>query len=808
MGAKLARATSPYAESSMFPETGLFALILAFFVASLQAVVPILGIRREQSLWQTFALRAALALGVLLALAFGILVVLHVASDFSVLNVAENSHTDKPLLYKVAGAWGSHEGSMLLWGLVLALYGAGFAFFERRLELSMRAAVLSVQGALGALFYLYLLLASNPFARLNPAPLNGAGLNPLLQDVGLALHPPLLYFGYVGFSLSFSVAVAALVRGELSEYLAGVIRRWALIAWVALTLGIGFGAWWSYYTLGWGGWWAWDPVENAALMPWLAGTALLHAATIAAQRGALKSWSVFLAILSFGFALLGTFLVRSGVITSVHAFANDPGRGILILILMALIIGAALVLFAVRAGRLKDDVALVPLSHEGGILTGGLVIAVAAGTVLIGTLYPLILDGIHFGQVSVGPPYYNMIFLCLLVPFIALMVVTPGLEVWRRHRVALPVAALVAVVVAVVAWVIGGALWSALVLGGAVLLGISLFAARKWVAGIAHGGLAVLLAGIALTAALSNERVIALYPGQTTSFAGYTVRLIKVEGQPGSNYDSTRANLSLSRDGKNLDLAPEVRLYRHPAMSKAVPAIHTDGFADIYAVLGDEADGAYSLHLFYRPGQVLIFAGMILMALGGLLAVGRRLQPAADAPAPARTIRHTRLVPLAVFAVLVGLLFWQLLPGKPDAQPAALLIGNPVPDYSLPALAGNRPIQSGDFKGRVRVVNFFASWCAPCRTEAGALQLLARHGLPIVGIAYRDQPDNTRRFLTEVGNPYAAVGRDDSGRTAIDFGLTGVPETFLIDASGTVRFKYAGPLTEDVVRTQIIPRVR
>ncbi|MGB8603146.1 MAG: DsbE family thiol:disulfide interchange protein, partial [Rhizomicrobium sp.] len=689
------------------------------------------------------------------------------------------------------------------------LYGAGFAFFERRLELETRAAILTVQGALGALFYLYLLLASNPFARLNPAPLNGAGLNPLLQDVGLVLHPPLLYFGYVGFSLSFSVAVAALVRGELAEDLAGVIRRWALIAWVALTLGIGFGAWWSYYTLGWGGWWAWDPVENAALMPWLAGTALLHSATVAVRRGALKSWSVFLAIVAFGFALLGTFLVRSGVITSVHAFANDPGRGILILIMMALIVGAALVLFAARAGRLKDDVALEPLSDEGGILAGGLILAVAAGTVLIGTLYPLILDGLHLGQVSVGPPYFNIIFLWLLVPFIALMVVTPGVEVWRRHRATLPLAVLVAIVVAVVAGLAWGASWPAGLLGGVALLCLSLFPARKLAAGFAHGGMAVLLAGIALTSALSSERLIPLHPGQTASFAGYTLRLIKVEGQPGTNYDSTRANISIRRNGNGFELAPELRQYRHPAMAKAVPAIHTDIFADIYAVLGGEADGVYSLHLFYRPGQVLIFAGMILMVLGGLLALVRRRSNVPQSPSAQRTERpHTRLVPLAVFAVLVGLLFWQLLPGKPDAQPSALLIGNPVPDYSLPALAGTRPVMAADLKGRVRVVNFFASWCVPCRTEAGALQLLARNGVPIVGIAYRDKPDDTRRFLTDVGNPYAMVGRDDNGRAAIDFGLTGVPETFLIDASGTVRFKYAGPLTADIVRTQILPRAK
>lgn len=793
----------------MLAETGLFALILAFFVASLQALIPALGVRRYDPVWQNFAPRAAFAQLVLLALAFGLLIVLHVASDFSVLNVAENSHTDKPLIYKVAGAWGSHEGSMLLWGLVLALYGAGFAALERRVTQQQRAAVLSVQGALAALFYLYLLLASDPFVRLVPAPLNGMGLNPLLQDVGLALHPPLLYLGYVGLSLCFSVAVAALVLGELSEQMAVVIRRWSLIAWIMLTLGIGFGAWWSYYTLGWGGWWAWDPVENAALMPWLAGTALNHSAMVATRRGALKAWTVFLAIIAFGFALLGTFLVRSGVVTSVHAFANDPGRGVLILIILTLLIGTALTLFAFRAGRLRDAVAIPAVSRAGGILIGALFLAVAAGTVLIGTLYPLLLEGLHMGRVSVGPPYFNIVFLGLLVPFLLLAALGPFLSDLARYRRALLRAALVAVMVGLAALVAGQAVWPSALLSGAAFLGFSLIPLRRLATGFAHGGLAVLLAGIALTAMLADETVIQLKPGATAAFAGYQVRLASVQAMPGPNYDATEARLQFIRHGAPVVLTPQQRQYRHPVMAKAEPAIYCDGWADLYAVLGAEEGGTYTLHLFHRPGQVLIFAGMVLMALGGFLALVLRRSawtenPIALAPAPFRP----RLVPLAVFTTLVGLLFWQLLPsGGPPSAPAPL-IGKPVPAYRLPALSGTVPVTSADFQGRVRVVNFFASWCAPCRAEAGALQLLARNGVTVVGIAYRDQASDTRQFLTDVGNPYTAVGRDDDGRAALDFGLTGVPETYLIDASGIVRFKYAGPLTEEVVRTRIIPLAR
>lgn len=794
----------------MIAETGLFALILAFFAASLGGVLPLAGMSRKDVAWLKITPRAALAVGGLVTFSFLALIVLHVGSDFSVRNVAENSHTDKPLLFRLAGAWGSHEGSLLLWVFVLAFYGMVAALGGRRLPRPMHALTLGVQSGLTALFLLYLLLASNPFARLFPVPINGAGLNPLLQDVGLALHPPLLYLGYVGFSLCFSAACGALFLGRLGPEVARFIRRWALVAWCFLTLGIGFGAWWSYYTLGWGGWWAWDPVENAALLPWLAGTALVHCATITARRGVLQGCTALLAILTFTLSLIGTFLVRSGVITSVHAFAADPARGTIILILIGLCSGGALSLFAARGGRLSSTTLLAPFTQEGASLSGALVLLVLAGSVLIGTLYPMVLDALDVGQISVGPPYYNLVAGGLALPLLSLMMVAPLLA--RR----LPVASVIrqlsgylaaGLVAAVAEWWAEGA-FSLLspMCGMAVALLASLIRVRRVSLYLAHGGLAALILGIVISGGFSQETEVLLHPGAAIHFAGRQIIFQNVQQTQVSNYDALRARVLV--DGAAMQ--PEQRQYRHPPQMKAVPAIRTSWRGDLYIVFSGLEDGGARFHLFQRPMQVLIFIAMALMAMGGLLAlVGTFFWGGgncADDPAPVRNGSRRRLgavVPVVFFAALTGVLFWRLNPAPTPPAPSPL-VGKAVPSLALRPLAGMPPVLPAAFAGRPYLINVFASWCAPCRAEAPVLRFAAQQGLAVIGIAYHDKAAAVQAFLQENGNPYAQVGLDD-GTAALAFGLTGVPETLLIDGHGNVLWHTRGPVDEDMVRKQILP---
>ena len=411
----------------MIPELGHFALILALSVALVQAVVPLVGAQRGDAPWIAMARPAALAQFLLVAVAFACLTQAYVTSDFSVLNVARNSHSAKPMLYKVSGVWANHEGSMLLWVLILALFGSAVAAFGRNLPPALAARVLSVQAMIAVGFLAFILLTSNPFERLVVAPVDGRGLNPLLQDPGLAFHPPFLYLGYVGFSMAFSFAIAALIEGRVDAAWARWVRPWTLAAWSFLTVGIGLGSWWAYYELGWGGWWFWDPVENASFMPWLAGTALLHSSVVVEKRDSLKGWTVFLAIVAFSLSLLGTFLVRSGVLTSVHTFAADPARGVFILVLLILVIGGSLALFAVRAPTLRAGGLFQPISREGGLLLNNLLMTTAAAAVLLGTLYPLFLDAVGGGKVSVGAPFFEAVFIPLMVPMMVAMAVGPFL---------------------------------------------------------------------------------------------------------------------------------------------------------------------------------------------------------------------------------------------------------------------------------------------------------------------------------------------------------------------------------------------
>ncbi|TWB18751.1 cytochrome c-type biogenesis protein CcmF [Nitrospirillum amazonense] len=641
----------------MIPELGHYALVLALVVALVQSVIPLWGAARRDPAMMEVGRTAAYCQFVALALAFGALTYAHVVSDFSVLNVVENSHTDKPMLYKVAGVWGNHEGSLVLWVFILALFGAMVAAFGRNLPASLRARVLAVQGMIGVGFLWFMVATSNPFTRVDPAPLNGHDLNPLLQDPGLAFHPPFLYLGYVGFSLCFSFAAGALLEGRVDAAWARWVRPWALIAWSSLTLGIAMGSWWSYYTLGWGGWWFWDPVENASLMPWLAGTALLHSAIVVEKRDTLKSWTILLAIVTFTLSLMGTFLVRSGVLTSVHAFASDPARGVFILALLVVATGGGLLLYALRAPILKAGGLFAPISREGGLVLNNLLLSTACATVFLGTLYPLFMDAVGGGKISIGPPFFNATFVPLMVPVVAVMAMGPLLS-WKRADLAgvlgrLKIAALVGVVAALAAlWLAGTKpVLAVLALGlagwavmGAVVdvadrirlfrmpLGDSLSRARHlprgaWGTAIAHAGLGVAVAGMVGTSAWTTEAIQVLHIGQAVDVAGYSFRLDSVAEAPGPNYTARRAVLTVTHQGDFVaTLAPEQRFYPVTRMTTTGAAIHTNFFSDLYAVVGEPApDGTgYNTRFYRHPLVPWIWVGSILMMTGGLASLSDR----------------------------------------------------------------------------------------------------------------------------------------------------------------------------------------
>ena len=638
----------------MITEIGHFSLVLALCVAVLQAVVPLAGATRGDPSLTAWARPAALTQFLFVAIAFLALTNAYVVSDFSVANVAANSNSLKPLLYKISGVWSNHEGSMLLWVFILALFGAAVALFGRNLPPPLRARVLAVQAMIGAGFLLFILLTSNPFLRQFPAPLEGSGLNPILQDPGLAFHPPFLYLGYVGFSIAFCFAAAALIEGRVDPAWARWVRPWTLAAWCALTIGIAMGSWWSYYTLGWGGWWFWDPVENASFMPWLVGTALLHSAVVVEKRDALKTWTVLLAILAFSLSLLGTFLVRSGVLTSVHAFASDPRRGVFILLLLSLYTGGALLLFAWRAPQLQGGGLFAPISREGGLLLNNLLLTTAAATVLLGTLYPLFLDLVAGQKVSVGPPFYNMTFVPIMAPLLVAMGVGPMLK-WKRGDLLAALSrlklafAITAGTALVVLLATGGKS-----VGGACGLGLAawLFAATlaeladrvrmfegpvasvwrrarslpraAWGMTLAHAGMAVVIAGIAGSSAWTEEKIVSARPGQSFDLAGYRIELDAVNPVSGPDYTAIRADMRLMRDGREIAaLHPERRNFANGTSSHV--AIRTNLLADVYAVIGEpDGSGAYVLRLYYNPLVPWIWLGAVVMALGGLVSLSDR----------------------------------------------------------------------------------------------------------------------------------------------------------------------------------------
>ena len=650
------------------PELGHFALALAVAFAFAQAVLPLWGAHRRDARLIAAAPGIALATFFCLGVAFLSLMYSSVTDDFSVSNIAENSHSLKPLIYKISGVWGDHEGSILLWCLVLSLCGAAVAVFGASLPAALRARVLGVMGLSSCGFMLFCLLASNPFLRIWPPPADGRDMNPLLQDPGLASHPPLLYLGYVGFCVPFAFAVAALIEGRVDAAWGRWVRPWTLAAWCCLTGGIALGSWWSYYELGWGGFWFWDPVENASLLPWLTGTALLHSAIVVEKREALKVWTTLLAIGTFSLSLSGTFLVRSGILNSVHSFAQDPARGIFILALLGLVIGGSLLLFAWRAPLLSATGIFAPISREGGLVLNNILLCSMAAVVLTGTLFPLLSDMLLGQKFSVGAPFFNATVLPLAVPVFAAMSIGPTLA-WKRASLAPAVsrlwwAALAALAIGLAmafrahlatAAAFAAAAW--LILGAAADLGarVQLFRVppaqslarlrhlpRSAIgAAVAHAGLGLTIAGIA-GVALSTSRVVLLHPGDSTRIAGYTWTLDGLADAPGPNYEARVATVEVSRDGRRLaTLLPARRSFPVQQMTTSEARISTNLLRDLYAVLGDERDGGAVLRLHVNVLAPWIWLGALIMAGGGLLSLSdRRLRVGA----PARS-RHAALAP-------------------------------------------------------------------------------------------------------------------------------------------------------------------
>ena len=639
----------------MIVETGHFALILALFVALAQSVVPIIGAARRNAAWMGVARSAALVQFLLIAVAMGALMHAYAVSDFSVINVIQNSHSAKPMLYKLSGVWGNHEGSMLLWVFMLGVCGAAVAAFGANLPPALRARVLAVQGMIGVGFLAFILFTSNPFLRAVPAPPDGQGLNPVLQDPGLAFHPPFLYLGYVGFSVAFSFAVAALIEGRVDAAWARWVRPWSLASWCTLTIGIAMGSWWAYYTLGWGGWWFWDPVENASLMPWIVGTALIHSSIVVEKRDTLKSWTILLAIITFSLSLVGTFLVRSGVLTSVHAFATDPARGAFILLLLLVAIGGSLTLYAVRAPVLKGGGLFAPISREGALVLNNLLLTCGAFTVFIGTLYPLFLDAVGGPKISVGFPFFNQTFVPLMVPL--LLAVGPGsMLAWKRGDLlgalqrlwaALGFAIIVILaafyvthggpVLAVLglglaAWVFGGAtveladrlrLFRA-PLADSLRRAINLPRA-SWGMTFAHMGLAVSVAGIAASA-FETENIQVLNPGGSMPLADYTLQLQNVERHPGPNYIYDDATVAITQNGSPVAVVhPQRRFFTLQQQTTTETAIRTNLLADLYVALGDpDPNGGWTIRAYYKPLVPWIWLGAVIMAFGGLVSLSDR----------------------------------------------------------------------------------------------------------------------------------------------------------------------------------------
>ena len=656
----------------MIAELGHYALMLALGLALIQGVMPIVGARSNDAVLMRIAVPAALAQFVFVAMAFGALAACYVTSDFSVLNVYENSNSTMPLLYRLTSVWGNHEGSMMLWVFILALFGALVAAFGNNLPAMLKAYALAVQAWIAAAFHLFILTTSNPFLRIADAPFEGRDLNPVLQDPGLAFHPPLLYLGYVGFSIAFSFAIAALLEGRIDAAWARWVRPWVLGAWMCLTLGIAGGSYWAYYELGWGGFWFWDPVENASLMPWLAGTALLHSAVVMEKRGALKVWTILLAILAFSLSLIGTFLVRSGVLTSVHAFAVDPRRGIFILAILVLFIGGALLLYAVRAPLLKQGGLFAPISREGALVFNNLFLTSACATVFVGTLYPLALEALTNEKISVGPPFFNATFGPLFVPLLLIMPFGPLLG-WKRGDLLaaaqrlFAAAALAAVAVAaalalqhgggpvlapfgvgLAVFVMAGALVDLAertlflrIPFGAALRRAAGLPRSAWGTAFAHFGIGASLFGIVAVTAWGGERIAALKPGETIDVAHYRLTFDGLLNRAGSNYRDLVGHFTVRRASGDLlgAMEPSRRTFPARSMATTEAALMTRGLSQLYLSIGDpNPDGTLPVRLYFKPQVLMIWLGAVIMFIGGALSLSdRRLRIGAPRPAKSRT---------------------------------------------------------------------------------------------------------------------------------------------------------------------------
>ena len=648
----------------MSVELGHFALVLALALALVQAVVPFAGARLGSHSLMRVGEPAAVTGLALVAGAVAALVTAYVQSDFSVLNVWENSHSAKPLLFKITGTWGNHEGSMLLWVLILSFFGGLVAVFGRNLPPTLKANVLAVQGLIASAFLLFIVLTSNPFTRLEPAPIEGRDLNPILQDIGLAIHPPLLYLGYVGFSISFSFAVAALIDGRVDAAWARWVRPWTLAAWAFLTGGIAMGSYWAYYELGWGGFWFWDPVENASFMPWLAGTALLHSAIVMEKRSALKIWTVLLAILTFSLSLLGTFLVRSGVLTSVHAFASDPTRGVFILAILVFFIGGALALFAFRGAALAPGGLFHPISREGALVVNNLLLTTAAATVLVGTLYPLLIEALTGDKISVGAPFFNLTFIPLFLPLLAAVPFGPMLS-WKRgdllaaaqrlqaafliaaagglaaYFITDRASAFAALGMALGLWLILGALTDLALksgIGKAVpsvafkrLIGLPL---SVFGTALAHAGLGLTVLGIVGVTTLEKEHILTMWPLEVTEIGNYSLRFEAVRPVTGPNYTEEQAVFTVYSGGvARGEIVSAKRLYTARGMPTTEAGIQTFGLGQLYVSIGDSTpDGGLVVRIWWKPLVILIWLGALVMMIGGAVSLlDRRLRVGAPA---------------------------------------------------------------------------------------------------------------------------------------------------------------------------------
>ncbi|SMX48451.1 heme lyase CcmF/NrfE family subunit [Maliponia aquimaris] len=643
----------------MITELGHFALILAFLVSLVQMVVPMIGAQRRWPGWMAVAEPAATAQFILVAASFAALTHAFVVSDFSLRLVYENSHSDKPMLYKISGVWGNHEGSMLLWVLILALFGACAAWFGANLPPTLRARVLAVQSSISAAFYAFILFTSNPFDRLGMAPINGTDLNPLLQDPGLAFHPPFLYLGYVGLSICFSFAVAALIEGRVDAAWGRWVRPWTLAAWIFLTVGIALGSWWAYYELGWGGFWFWDPVENASFMPWLFAAALLHSAIVVEKRESLKSWTILLAILAFGFSLIGTFIVRSGLLTSVHAFANDPVRGQFILYILVFFTGGALTLFAARAHAMEAKGVFSVVSRESALVVNNILLAVSSFVVFVGTMWPFVAEMLFDRKLSVGAPFFNMAFTPFMV-VLGLILPVGAMISWKRGKLdkvlrALAPAFVLAVALMGLVWAmqsgrslmgpIGVFLGTWLVAGSVTDLigrtGQSRDLSRllrlpraDWGKSVAHSGLGITMLGIAAMLAWQQEDIRVAKVGEPFTVGAYELVLTDVKRVQGPNYTSTMGEIAVSKGGQEVAvLYPEKRMYPVAGMPTTEAAIDYRVMRDVYVVIGDpQGEGGWVVRTYIKPLANWIWAGCIIMALGGCLSLSdRRYRIAAGA---------------------------------------------------------------------------------------------------------------------------------------------------------------------------------